>query len=77
MKDAKGHGSEAHGGPSNQAAVQDMFHALRPPPPAAHQAGVNKIGKLAKLGAALYVAQAAAGAAAGVGWALWHTFGGG
>lgn len=39
--------------------------------------GARKIGKLAKIGVALYVAQAAAGVAAGVGWALWHSFGGG
>ena len=63
MKDAKGHGSDSKNAPA--------------PAPAAHQTGVEKIGKVAKVAAKLYVAQAALGAAAGVGWALWHTLGGG
>ena len=61
MKDAKGHGSD-----SKDASA-----------PAAHQTGVEKIGKAVKSGTYIYAAQAAAGVARGIGWALWHTFGGG
>ena len=63
MKDAKGHGSDSKGATTSA--------------PAAHQSGVEKIGRAAKIGAYIYAAQAAAGVAGGIGWALWHTFGGG
>ena len=65
MKDAKGHGSDSKGDPAPAPTL------------AAHQTGVSKIGKVAKIGAYIYAAQAAAGVAGGIGWALWHSFGGG
>jgi hypothetical protein len=87
VKDAKGHGSDSKGGASDpEATVARLRAGIKPnlsrvtkAPSwvAAHQTGVSKIGKAAKIGAALYVAQAAAGVAGGVGWALWHSFGGG
>lgn len=72
MKDAKGHGSNARGG--QQAAENWRVKNHRALP--AHQTGVDVIGhvkKYGKIGAAIYAGQALAGAATGIGWALFHT----
>ncbi len=63
-KDARGHGSDARGGQKVAEAWRES-HSLP-----AHQGAVNAIGKVAKIGALLYAAQAGAGVAGGVGWAL-------
>lgn len=70
MKDSKGHGSDPKGAAHQQAADWRGSHL------AAHQSGVDMVGRLkkyGKIGAAIYAGQALAGAAAGVGWALFHT----
>lgn len=63
-KDARGHGSDAKGG----QRVAQAYRAAHPLP--AHQGAVALIGKAAKIGGMLYAAQAGAGVAGGVGWAL-------
>lgn len=81
MKDARGHGSNSRGG--QQAVTDWRTHGgqraaadWRGSHLAAHQSGVDMIGRLkkyGKIGAAIYAGQALAGTAAGIGWALFHT----
>lgn len=65
-KDARGHGSELRGNAGQKAAL--AYRAAHPLP--THQSGVNLVGKAAKIGGLLYAAQAGAGIAGGIGYAL-------
>ena len=68
-KDAQGHGSEPRdsAGRGGQKVARAYREAHQLP---AHQGAVNMVGKAAKIGALLYAAQAGAGIAGGVAYAL-------